>query len=76
MSTPFALWVANTVYAISGIWPQHLCGMPSKEALTSTESRAAGCQALSGTNAPIGEQEPARAAVIAPTDLAPDRVIH
>ena len=47
MSEPFALWVANTVYAISGIWPLHLCGVDGKCALTFAQTRAPACQAVS-----------------------------
>ena len=43
----FLRWVANTVHAISGIYPEHPCGLASKPVLTFTESRIDACQAFS-----------------------------
>ena len=40
----FDAWVAKAIYAISGIWPEHLCAMPAQCVLTSAESRMGACQ--------------------------------
>jgi hypothetical protein len=40
----FRAWVANTCYAISGIWPLDWQGSQRKCALTTEEIRAAACQ--------------------------------
>ena len=39
MSPQFALWVANSVHAVSGIWPQHLCASEREYALTYAQTR-------------------------------------
>jgi hypothetical protein len=40
----FDLWVAETIFAISGIWPEDLCGLERECALTFSEVRMAACQ--------------------------------
>jgi hypothetical protein len=43
----FRAWVANTVYAISGIWAYDWRGSERKWLLTSEEIRMAACQEVS-----------------------------
>ncbi len=40
----FRAWIANTVHAISGIWPLDWRGSERKRALTYAEISAAACQ--------------------------------
>ena len=43
----FRQWVANTVHAISGIWPQDWRGSQRKWPLTTAEIHAIACQEVS-----------------------------
>lgn len=46
-SEAFDLWVANAIFAISGIWPEDLCGPQREYAPTCAASRAVACQGVS-----------------------------
>jgi len=46
MNDAFDLWVANAIFAISGIWPEHLSGSQRKCGLTCAGNRMDSCQGV------------------------------
>lgn len=73
----FRAWVANSVYAVSGIWPLDWQGSQRKCALTFAEVRAAACQEVFADYLQSQILGTARHSAIVDTDLSDQRrILH